>query len=397
MKIILCEPQCWGFEHALFNAALLETVLRAYPEAQVFFLGEQGHLKQVRSYLNQTLGASVTWQSISIPEPDYDHWGHFSLAGYRKEETWHHQVRLYAAEKQADLVIITSITAAGLLVTKLTMLRRPSSVPTIVIPHGILALLVTRVRNPRVIIKNFLFGFPRILRLPHPNKLRYIALGGSILQTLHEISPRLAAHFRPLDPPYLWSRDQSTLQPPKDQVIRFGYFGVGFKGFDQFAQLAAELKPSHPQAEFILVGFLNTPQDPSTYQGHVVGVSTEPLSDEEFARRADSLTYAVWIARDPTHYRLTASVTFLDALSYGKPGIYLKTPYTDYYFQKLGDIGYLCDTYEDMRAVMQSILTDFPKERYQQQCQNILAQRYIFEPATLAAQFRTIGDELLNQ
>lgn len=38
--IILCEPQCWGFEHSPFNASLLCTVLIAYPRSRVIFLAE---------------------------------------------------------------------------------------------------------------------------------------------------------------------------------------------------------------------------------------------------------------------------------------------------------------------------------------------------------------------
>ena len=57
--------------------------------------------------------------------------------------------------------------------------------------------------------------------------------------------------------------------------------------------------------------------------------------------------------------RLVASATFLDALSYVKPGIYLRNPYVEYYFEQMGDIGYLCDSYEEMREVVLAILS-FP-------------------------------------
>jgi hypothetical protein len=73
-----------------------------------------------------------------------------------------------------------------------------------------------------------------------------------------------------------------------------------------------------------------------------------------------------------------------------KPGIYLRTPYVEHYFNRLGDIGYLCDSYEEMRDLVLSLAHEFPAERYQQQCANILAGRRLFEPATLAPKLRNI-------
>ena len=67
---ILCEPQCWGFEHAPFNAALLDTVLLAYPDSPVLFAGEREHVERVRQALGKYDAKSlqrVEWQVISIP------------------------------------------------------------------------------------------------------------------------------------------------------------------------------------------------------------------------------------------------------------------------------------------------------------------------------------------
>jgi hypothetical protein len=394
MKIVICEPQCWGFEHALFNAALLETILLAYPQADIYYLSEKTHWEWVISYLSGVSGSRlerVEWIGIEIPEPDYEHWGRLTLSGYREESHWYLQAQQVTDEQNAGLLVITSTTTSGLLAVKKSMYFNKSTIPTIVIPHSILALILNK--HPLKRLRSNLLGFRSILAMPQPENLLYIALGGSIHRILEENEPGLAPYFSILDPPYLWS-DQMGINVTRDtNLIRFGYLGVGAKGFDMYARLASEIQPKISNAEFILVGFLNTPQDPSLYEGNVKGVSEEPLSAEEFTLRAASLTYAVWFA-DPERYRLAASVSFLDALSYGKPGIYLRNPFIEYYFEKMGDIGYLCDTYEEVYEVTTSILSNFPEERYQMQCENILRERRIFEPGTLAPQFRSIGREL---
>lgn len=103
------------------------------------------------------------------------------------------------------------------------------------------------------------------------------------------------------------------------------------------------------------------------------------------------LTYVVW-TKDPQHYRLTSSGTFVDAMAYLKPGIYLRNDFVEHYFDRMGDIGYLCDTYEDMLATIREIVADFPKERYEQQVENIRKGRVILEPETIAPRVRQILD-----
>jgi hypothetical protein len=173
-------------------------------------------------------------------------------------------------------------------------------------------------------------------------------------------------------------------------IVRFGYFGAASKGgIDLFHRLAVTLPPSSFGSAFLMIGFMSSEADALRYAGDITGVSSQPLSSEEYDSRASSITYAVWAA-NPENYRLAASASFIDALSYLKPGIYLRSAYVEYYFNRLGDIGYLCDSYEEMEDIARSILMEFPFERYQRQCENIVRGRSIFEPSTIAPQLRAI-------
>jgi len=42
--IIICEPQCIGFEHAEFNAALLSVIKHAFPDEEIMFVAEKEHI-----------------------------------------------------------------------------------------------------------------------------------------------------------------------------------------------------------------------------------------------------------------------------------------------------------------------------------------------------------------
>lgn len=233
----------------------------------------------------------------------------------------------------------------------------------------------------------------------YKHKIKFIALSESIYDNIMRILPVQESRWVVLDLPYLFDvakGNKSTTIIDKPDKIGFGFFGAANsgKGFDLFCHLADRFAPAHPVCEFTLIGFhygWNPTMDGS--RQYVKGISGTPLPPEEFQKRASSVTYSVWLA-NPEHYRLTASATFLDSLAYLKPGIYLRNAYVEQYFDHMGDIGYLCDTYEDLVETVNSILCDFPKDRYSQQIENILRGRYIFSPEFLAPKFRQICESL---
>lgn len=391
-QVILYEPQCFGFEHSSFNAALLYTVLLAYPDAQVTFMGEREHLVWVRQVLAQEAEVDerrVKWQEIAIPS-----WKVGRIKLLNSELTLSRYVLGVASTPNLRFLLFYSITSIGLFFLKVLMLLKGKPVPILVIPHGVLNTISDRQpRKPW----SWLLSLRQVLRMPHPKRLRYIVLGESIYRVLLDVLPTVASNFQTLDHPRLWAHHNTPLEIARGQLVRFGYLGVSATGrFDVFCRIAAEIQreASPKPCQFVMVGFVNQPGSyPVSDQDAVKGVSYTPLSVEEYARRASSLTYAVGTAT-PKKYSLVASNSFLDALSYIKPGIYLRNPYIEYYFSKMGDIGYLCDSYQEMRSVILSILKEFPLASYQQQCENILQCRKIFEPQVLAPKLRAIIDDI---
>src|SRR5215469_12360014 len=173
-SIILCEPQCWGFEHSAFNAALLQTVLIAYPDAQLVFMGEPEHLASAREVLARQgcpPHERVRWQEIRIPPR--------TLAGWRRlrsEVAWCRQVLTATRGAQVTALLICSIAETGLLVLKSMLQTHRIPVPVIAALHGILASVEQpQPRRPW----NWATHLRQALRLPHPRQLTYLALSGS--------------------------------------------------------------------------------------------------------------------------------------------------------------------------------------------------------------------------
>lgn len=385
--IVVCEPQCSASEHAAVNAAFLHTASLAFPGKQLVFLGEAGHLRWVQDILRRkapATAARITWSELSIPARSATGWRR-----YAQELEWSGRIMDLAKQPSIGAVLLSSITSPGLLALKLRLYRSGVRVPILAIPHAVLGTLL----EPQPIRPwRWLVSLRQVLQIPHPDNLSYIALGDSIAATLRAASPRLARQFRTLDLPVLWASSAAALRAPPAGPIRFGFFGSAAhpaKGYATFLRLASEVTSSSADVEFVLVGNVPTRLASPEFTRPLSGFSTEPLSDHEYNQMAAGLHFAI-ATGSPLHYRLRASATFLDALSHVKPGIYLRTPYVEHYFSRLGDIGYLCGSYEEMRDLVLRLARDFPFKRYQEQCANILAGRQLFDPAVLAPQLRSL-------
>jgi hypothetical protein len=387
-SIILCEPQCWGFEHASSNAGLLATVSLAYPDARIVFMGEKEHMSCVReavSEIEHIDGDRMEWQEIVIPARSLAGWSRLA-----REVGWCRRVLSVARAPEVGSLILCSITKPGLFILKILLHTLSPTAPVLAVLHGILTSIERRQPSRPW---NLNPSLRQVLEVRHPKHLTYLVLGGSIYHFLAQAIPEMVPFFKFLDHPYFMAQVENPIDVTGP--IRFGYFGRvtdSTKGFELFARLASEVRRSQARqkGEFMMVGFLQqrAGDTPAAYHA-VKNLSFTPLPRHEYSKLAQMLTYAVGMA-DPVHYRLRANASFLDPLSYMKPGIYLRNPFIEHYFGRMGDIGYLCKSYDEVRDVVFSILEEFPQARYRQQCKNIRNGRGLFEPRAQARRLREI-------
>jgi hypothetical protein len=389
-KILFGEPQCWDYEHAGVNASLMQTALLAYPDCRIVFLSEEQHQSRVRELLANEASSLITrieWRQMAIPPRQAR-----SLKRLWKEWSAVRRILTTASREEFSLVFVTSATEIGFLLLKIHMSFSRAPFPVLAVLHGVLATVVPGATRKRLASVR---GMRLAFRLPHPRRLWYLAYGSSILRSLREIDPEVATHTIDLEIPFPWAIYAPP--PTKENAPRqicFGWFGASGgrgKGFDRFVLLVERIRALRTNATFTIVGHLSTDDNRDRYRSLFPEASPTPLSRETYVAYASQVTYAVSLG-DPEVYKLSASTSFLDALSFIKPGIYLRNAYIEECFSKMGDIGYLCDSADEVFECMIGILDKFPAARYAAQCKNILNMRRIFEPSTIAKSLRkTIG------
>ncbi|NQT30022.1 MAG: glycosyltransferase [Candidatus Saganbacteria bacterium] len=383
--IFICEPNCSGFEHAEVNSALLYVVASAFPQEKIFFAAEKEHLKHVTSKLKQFKVLNLTGITINIPprySPDF----------VKMIPSLFQTIKIFnlASKLKSKKILFCSTTSPGLISIKILQ-RIYKNIRCIVMPHSILELTL-RIPKRWYLIYPLLFWFRHVFLVGNSDKISYLVLGEFIKKQLQLDFPNLNTKICSIDTPYNFC-PTPTFTPPKSNV-RFAFLGVGTvsKGIDLFFRLAADCEKARVKSppQFTLIGHLKDKIPAALYSNTSITISRKILSRAEFAQRISEIHYTLYLYKS---YRLSTSGALFDAFSYVKPIIALRNPVFDYYFSVLGDIGYLCESYEEIKNKVLEIVNTSPHERYRTQCNNILKGREKLGYPNLARKFKYIWEE----
>jgi hypothetical protein len=278
------------------------------------------------------------------------------------------------------LVVYCSTAPKGIVLLKSILRGRQG-------PRDVLALFHNQLS--RLLPLSRLNELSLMFLVPQPRSLRFLVLGESIRENLLRYVSFRPGGLAAIDLPSILS-SHPLKEGGGDGKLRFGFLGVSLnKGFEEFLSLARRLRESGSRSMYSMVGTVNHLPDAAPLLDILPDAGLTPIDEQEYQRRAAALTYVVWTAA-PGDYELRASATFVDALAFGKPGIYLRNRYIEHYFRLFGDIGYLCDDLEGLFQVMGDVSANFPQERYLQQVRNIAVARERFTPEQVGGEIRRI-------
>jgi glycosyltransferase involved in cell wall biosynthesis len=377
---IVYEPLCTGPEHVEFNAALLSMVRAAFPGEDLIFCGEPQHLALVASRLKGLPRARFV--AVRTPErlaPPLKRFGPELFAFSR--------LLRFASNVGARGLILASIASEGLVALKAALLRARAAPPIAVVFHAVLESLAQR--PPRHPLAR-LFSLRSGLRIPSVHPLRYVVLSKAFENRIRLALPAVADQLLAIEHPYMFP-DQSPPAPLAPAApLTFGTVGVAklAKGFAAWAPLAESVRAT-VGADAVSFAHIGLVVDPTLVRmaESVRLVTAKGWTDRaDYERELAALDYVVFLY-PPDSYALTASGAFMDALSFGKPVIALRTPYFEHCFALLGDIGYLCDSIDHIRELMVTLVRKPPTLRYAQQQATILQQRRKFSPEGIALSF----------
>lgn len=386
---IVYEPQCVGPEHVEFNSALIETVTRAFPSARVVFCAEASHLSLVRRRLLVARGSTDPVRFVAVKVPA--RLGHPARRLAFELQAFATRLLRFSARTGARGLLFSSMTAEGLIGLKIALyLNAPSgkSIPIGVVLHAVLESLVQRPRrNPMM----RLLSIRNALRFPTARPdLRYVVLSKLFADETRTLLPELAQSLISIEHPYFFPLVPESMPRPPQRPVVFGTVGGAklSKGYGAWGPLARDVQAAvgTEGASFVHIGVV---YDPILFEAFppVRFVTAKGWTKrEDYERELAGLDYAVFLYPKDS-YLLTASGALMDALCFARPVVALRNPYFEHCFSLLGDIGYLCNSIEEMRALMVSLVKDPPADRFLQQQDNIFKGRARLCPQEIAPSF----------
>ena len=380
LRAVVVEFRHSGFGHAGFNAAFLAALRVALPNAHLTYMAVPSQML----FVKEILGPDLPGQLDLVPFPIAA--GEESPTGTLKECYRLARLGMFPEVRRADVVLFSTTHNVELVLIKLALWLFGIQKPVWVIFHGTLRrLLDQESQNPR----KWFYSVRKALSLPHPSGLRYLVLGAGIQSALVRSRFMPAWQVASIDLPH--HRIHALRPSEPGMPTFFGLLGVGRvdKGIDAFIGLAEKWGGV---ARFALLGSVRSRAELRKLEQRrapLEGLTMEAMSHEAYTSKVKEITYVV-SPSSPAHYKLAASATFIDALAFCKPGIYLRNDYLEYYFEQLGDVGYLCDDLAQMEEIVASICRSFPAERYRAQCQIIVDGRGRFSAEQVGPHLRKL-------
>ena len=380
--IIVFEPFCEGFEHSSFNAAFLQTVCLAYPDEEIRFYAEKEHLQLVSKWVCENDIKNITFYSLIIPNKNkttnlkrifQDIWTCFKM------------VRL--TSKLGATKFIISTISTHLLYTLKFIFPFYKNIKCFVIPHDILQTIT---KKPVGLKANILWFKWALLFMTPPN-LKILTLGSITKKWLSKEIPKSKDFLLSIEMAYLFYNNKAEMNS-NGNSIRFGFFGVGTirKGADLFVKLSNDINSLHfdKKAEFVLIGkIVDEEINKMDKSSVIIPSSIHALSRDDFSKYAKNIDYAI-ILYDRKFYDILQGASIMDCLEFVKPVIALRTTFLEFFFSQMGDIGALCNNYDEVKKTIIELLQSNQSDHYNQQCQNMVSGRTMYTPGVLAKSYR---------
>ena len=347
-KVVIFEPQCKNLEHLIFNSCMMKILFSIYKNANIVFYGDKDHAELIA----ETNKIELNKIYLNIPEG----YGRLFIL---KKIIFDFVCTLKLAKERPDILVYLSVTPFTILFSKIFLKK----VTIFYILHGILEIL--RLRQQPMNYYYWLWPALRIKR----NNAAHIVLGESIKTEAERILPDV--QFEVIDHPY-YSLVNNHLLNKIPSVINIG--AVGFGHIEKGSHLIFDLGKMIGKSDVIQLHYIGQFLDkrilmPDNTEVRIHG-GDKPLPPDEFAKWIEQMHYCLFFYPNYS-YRLTASGAIFDALIHLKPVIAIRNLYFEYVFNKMGNIGYLCEDIEEMSLIINTLSRPDMKDIYFEQQKNI--------------------------
>lgn len=384
--IEVLEFLCADLEHLVVNAGLIDTVAEAFPD-EIHVHCEARHGAHLRQVLGDRHRDRIRWLDAAIPQ---------RRAGIaaRLPREYGLLRRAAAGQGKPRLRLLLSAHRSLLWALALRRVFGRDRIPTQVVLHGEVGEVAGwRSRNPL----RRLFDMRSTLARCSALGTQLLVLEHAIAEALRAEMPRIAPGVAAIPYPLTVSVLGDASPPAVNSAIRIAFLGLATeaKGFGVFLEVAERMARACPgRFEFHAVG--STPPGSASTGLHVLArqPAAAQLSQADFLAGLRGIHYVCLPFRG-SHYDFAASGALLDAVANLRPVIALPTPVLTRMFET-HRIGYLCQSADEIVAVLRQLAADFPAQAYSAQVAAMIALRNDRQPRALAGPYRELTERFLH-
>ncbi len=376
MKIHIYELCMTGTNHIYFNSAMLNMVVGIFG-CKIIFYGEKTHLELVSSLIDYN---NIEYRPIKIS----NYLGPRILLSDFNDLIKFWKTRKDRRSKDDIILILNRLPFTMLFIN---ILNRFEKRKVINVLHGELEYLVNK--NLRGLTRYYYKIFKLAYKLSTPNNT-YIFLGDSIKETVIERGIRFPrAKLITIDHPYNYNAQKNTNNLSEKEIY---VSNIGTAAVRKNSQLMIELKSKLNNRNFkIKLAVLGTVEESLQKEFENAGIqyNNAKASKEVYETQIATTDYSLSFFTNEMNIAL-ASGSFFDCIKFAKPILALKgNPFVDYYFDKLGNIGYRFDTIDEM--------ADFLGELDESENKHYIDQVKNLEKAQETLSLDNIGNQLKKQ
>lgn len=361
--IVCIDLNMQNYGHVPFNSAMLNILQNIFKEHKITYIGEERQIKNINNEKDLFLNKIKFINKFDSTD------GRKFKVFLKEFIELINLVRLiyYYKKNKADLIIIFSVLPLTHFILKILKKVLPD-IKMLIFLHGELEYMREKDKI------NLIF-WGKILKyaisMQNDKNTYYFVLGESIQKNLAKYLNNNTQVIN-IDHPYIFPNI-----PQKEMDINSIKLGcIGLAGIRKnshwFFKLAHEFEDyvNKKEITFEIIGMMDKTM--GLYVNKFVKYQDvgEMLTSDEYEERIENIDYAVFFY-DNSHYSLCASGVFFDAIKFEKPIIAIRNDFFESYFNKLGDIGYLCNDYEELKKKVEWIVLNKPVQEYQDQVANI--------------------------
>jgi len=335
--IVICDALCQDFVHEEANAGVVNEIFNNEKQDAII-LSDKKHyqnlsyiIKQRTEYKQTILFKKLLVPSKLLRKINFDKY----LDPYNVKK-----ILSFCKKNAIKQIVFLSITGRQL-DTLNKELDKKNKIDVLIILHGIVSELEQN--NKTSLFKKSYIN-------SHKN-IKFVLLSPHIEHNLNKMGFNNGKCFT-IDHPYVWNKTiKKSYSHSPLKICAIGYIH-NEKGRVYIERLINQLADTSGDFQFHILGSLEYSVKDSR-----VKIFNRRFTREELDKLVPKYDY-ILVPYSFDGYSLKVSGIFFDAINYNTPIITFKNTFTKYYFNKLGNIGYMLDSEEGMNNLIMKLIMD---------------------------------------